>query len=218
MTTSENDALLRMAVLGEATASLSHELRNVLQTIATGAYLLVRDGSGPEKARAERIEVQANLGLALVERVLSLARGEAIAKEAVALEALALTAREGLPASVTFRDEGFAGLAAWVDPVLFPRLLHVLYENAAQAAGDRAVVTTTAALEGETLVVTVEDDGPGVPEAVQSRIFQPLASARAGGTGLGLALARRIAEAHGGSLAFEGGSRFRLVLPHEAGR
>jgi hypothetical protein len=65
-------------------------------------------------------------------------------------------------------------------------------------------------------VFEVVDDGPGVPAQIAHRVFEPLVTARPGGTGLGLALARRIATAHGGTIRLvEGspGATFRVELP-----
>jgi signal transduction histidine kinase len=79
--------------------------------------------------------------------------------------------------------------------------------------------TTTLGLgtEDDHRVIEVTDDGPGVPNDIAARVFDPLVTARPGGTGLGLPLARRIAAAHGGSIALVDrtgeGATFRLELP-----
>ena len=74
-----------------------------------------------------------------------------------------------------------------------------------------------AAQEGEELVLTVRDRGPGVPEGQQEQIFQAFFTTRTRGTGLGLAVARRVAKLHGGSLSVtnhpQGGASFSLRLP-----
>ena len=207
-----DERTLRLALLGEAAGGLAHELRNVLQTIAVAAYLAEREGGAP--VRVQSMARSARRGLELVEAILAVGRGEQVQPPGVPLRDLFADAREGLPDNVRFVDEPSVATPGPFDPVLFPRLLHVLYENAGHAAAPNPVVVTTRVEEGPgSVAVLVEDDGPGVPAALVDRLFEPFSSQRAGGTGLGLALARRIARAHGGELAHEGGARFRATVP-----
>jgi two-component system sensor histidine kinase FlrB len=73
---------------------------------------------------------------------------------------------------------------------------------------------------GEWVELRVEDEGPGVPEEQQDKVFEPFFTTRARGTGLGLAIVRRVVEAHGGEVAVEpapgGGACFRVRLPRGA--
>ncbi|MEV4254328.1 ATP-binding protein, partial [Spirillospora sp. NPDC049652] len=102
----------------------------------------------------------------------------------------------------------------------FVRLLGNLLDNAERYADGTVAVSVSSS--GGFAVLTVQDDGPGIPEADRERVFARftrLDSARsrhAGGTGLGLAIAREIAQAHGGSLVVEDsvrGARLVLKLP-----
>ena len=100
------------------------------------------------------------------------------------------------------------------------RMLSNLGQNAMEAGSGKVLVG--AALEGEWVVIDITDDGPGLPAAAREHLFQPFAaSARDGGTGLGLVIVRDIARAHGGDVFLVdgqegqegGGATFRLRLP-----
>jgi signal transduction histidine kinase len=191
----------RLVVIGEIAAEIAHELRNVLQIISASAYLARQDpaASLPHVAKIER---NARLAHSIVDDLMALARGDALHAEPILLAEVMVAARSDLE-----------GAAQWVDVIeprdlrirahagLAMRLLHVLYENAVGASAPRAPsITTRASNEGSRVVIEVSDDGPGIPPELAPRIFEPLVTGRAGGTGLGLALAKRIAAAHAGSV------------------
>lgn len=99
------------------------------------------------------------------------------------------------------------------DEDLLGRTLDNLVENAVHAGASRVEVRFEE--QDDRVRIVLQDDGPGVSESVRDRLFDPYVSGR-GSTGLGLALAREIAEAHGGSLELvdcERGARFVLTLP-----
>ena len=128
---------------------------------------------------------------------------------------MALVRREGDAADETVT----------ADPELVAQLLLGLATNAAEAAQPGGRVELRARREPGRVVLAVADDGPGVPAEDRERIFEPFFTTKERGTGLGLAMAERIARAHGGALrlvpgagAGPGGSGacFELALP--AGR
>jgi C4-dicarboxylate-specific signal transduction histidine kinase len=110
------------------------------------------------------------------------------------------------------------GLALDADPDLLAQVLINLMHNAAQAMAERATPLLALRLyaERETVVIEVEDNGPGVPEALRQDVFLPFFTTRAAGTGVGLNLARQIVVAHGGAIdvrdAPGGGALFRILL------
>jgi signal transduction histidine kinase len=96
-----------------------------------------------------------------------------------------------------------------------------VFLNAAQAMGGEGRIDVSIASESGFGLVRVHDSGPGIPEAVRERIFEPFFTTKHRGTGLGLPIARRILQAHGGDIGVEcpaeGGTRVTLRLPLQPG-
>jgi signal transduction histidine kinase len=122
-----------------------------------------------------------------------------------------------LARGVTVRVEGDPAAVVLGDAADLRRAIQNLVENAIRYSptGREVLVRVSA---GRSIVLDVEDHGPGIPREVEERLFQRFSSGRAGGgSGLGLYLTRRIAEAHGGRISHErpvgGGSVFRVELP-----
>jgi two-component system sensor histidine kinase FlrB len=94
-----------------------------------------------------------------------------------------------------------------------------LINNAFESAPN-VVVTLQAQVRGDRVEFTVHDNGPGIAPSIQSRVFEPFFSTRPAGTGLGLAVVKTVAEAHGGGLALHStqgrGTRIELDLPRHA--
>jgi len=105
---------------------------------------------------------------------------------------------------------------ALADPNLMAQVLAGLLTNAAQAVPIGGKVRIQCHQEGSIVELAVEDSGPGVPPELRNRIFEPFFTTRASGIGLGLAIARQIAEAHGSSITLgessTGGARFSVML------
>ena len=89
--------------------------------------------------------------------------------------------------------------------------------NAIQSREDGGTITVTSLQKGDTIVVRIQDTGPGIPDDVMSKLFVPFFTTRKSGSGLGLAVTRRIVENHGGTISVESkvgeGSTFQVVLP-----
>lgn len=213
----------RLAAIGEIAAEVAHELRNALQIISANVFLAKHDlaASLPYLVKIER---SARLAHGIVDDLMALARGEPAYAEPILLVEVLVAAREGLPEpGATFDDTVVpSDLRVRAHLGLLSRLFHVLYENAVGASAPRVpTIRTIARSEEGWVVVDVTDDGPGIPPAIADTLFEPLVTARPGGTGLGLALAKRVARAHGASIDLvrtEGtGATFRFAIPTRDG-
>lgn len=203
----------RLATLGTFAATVAHEVRNPLTAVRLSVQMLRTEHPGePDLARIE--EEMERLDL-IVDEVLSFARGMAIAPVAVdlhqaAADALRLLRRQAGHAGVELRLAGPPALVH-ADPRRLRQLLLNLVLNGVQAcsAGAGSAVAVIVRSDG----FAVEDDGPGLPPAVAARLFEPFSSGRERGTGLGLHLAKAVADAHGARLVHEAPARgARFVL------
>jgi K+-sensing histidine kinase KdpD len=209
-------------------ASVSHDLRTPLTTIKALAHDIAASGD----ERAAVIEQQSDRLNHLVADLLELSRlnagGLPLEIEINAAEDLVGAAIQQVSAVLAGREVHTS--LAWSEPVPIGRfdfvhslrILVNLIENAAKYSPPGTPIDLAMGTEGEMLSISVGDRGRGVPPAERERIFEafyrpPGASPDAGGAGLGLAIARRLAEAQGGALTYAdrpgGGSVFTLRLP-----
>lgn len=202
----------RMATLGTFTATIAHEVRNPLSAVRLAVQMHRRRDPEDQDLALVADELE-RLDL-VVDQLLAFSRGMSVRRESCPLRPLAegvlrLLERQATHAQVTLGLEGDATVQA--DPQRLRQLLMNLLVNAIQALhGKGGRVTVRLLSDG----LAVEDDGPGVPPDLLPRLFEPFASGRAGGTGLGLHLARAVAEAHGARLVHEPrspGACFRIL-------
>jgi signal transduction histidine kinase len=210
----KNRTAERLATIGQFAASLGHELRNPLSVVESSLYL-VRQHLGPSASppnvakHLDRIGTEVRRANQTISDLLGLARNKAPQRRPTNLRQLVDSAADGalLPAAVAFESTVPAGLEASVDPDQLRQVLVNLLVNAGQALGGRGHVW----VEGErgadgSTRLRVRDDGPGVPGEDRRRIFDALYTTKAKGSGLGLALCRRIMESHGGTIELEAAS------------
>ncbi len=222
----EDDARDALLLVGEIAAEIAHELRNALQVVSASAYVArvaSERGDAPGALpHLLKVEASARAAHGIVDGLMGLARGEVPHLEPTPLVDVLAGARAEMPEDAArwvddfSRDDHAVAAGVLAHAGLLVRLFHALYENAVNASAPRPpTITTRARAADGRVVVEVSDDGPGVPPDIAPRIFQPLVTSRKGGTGLGLALAARIARAHGGTLDLVGtgsGATFRVDL------
>ena len=223
--------LERLAAMGEATAALSHSIKNILQGMRGGAdaieLALSRDRA--DLARQGWSILARNLDriLALSLNMLAYSKDRSLDPMPTILGSLASEAIEAIqPAAerrkveVTYRGSTSEPPVP-VDPDAIHQVILNLLGNAVEAVepGGRVEVRTRYEPETDQIVLEVADDGPGVPIDRRERIFEPFYSTKGQrGTGLGLAVAKKLVLQHGGSLELLnddhlGGAAFRVVLP-----
>ncbi len=213
-------------------AAVSHDLRTPLTTVKALAHAIVERGAAPGDPQAVSIEEEADRLTTLVADLLDLSRltGGALhlrpeVNSADDLIGAALRRASGILGLRDVRvvdDGGAAILLGKFDFVHSLRALVNLIENAAKHTPAEAPIELSATRDGDTLVIAVSDRGAGVAPAERQRIFEPFyrpagVSPDVRGAGLGLAIARGLAEAQGGDIQYaereDGGSIFLLHLP-----
>jgi two-component system sensor kinase FixL len=224
----------RLVTLGELTAGIAHEINQPLTAIAAfadaGEHLLVMHMTprNPEmEIICRRISEQARRAGKVVERLRTLSRRGAMPK---AFSDLRLNIRNvmlvteyrikntGINFTVNLPDEL---PEVYMDEIQIQQVLVNLINNAIDVLASTfhpspEIFLSVTPSEGE-LLITVEDNGPGIDKEVQPRLFEPFFTTKANGVGLGLSICQNIARAHGSELRYEepagGGARFKLGLP-----
>lgn len=216
----------RLAALGRIAAGLAHEIRNPLGSMRLRAENALAVSG---ETALERRSVALTAVLATVDRI------DGLVGSLLALTSPARPLREEtdlapwLREAVEFRREQAerqstrlesscpADMKARIDPVALARALDNLLLNALQHTPTGGTISVVIGAADTRWSLTVADTGPGVSEAMRAHLFEPFATGRALGTGLGLATAREIVAAHGGTLVSktppEGGARFEMELP-----
>lgn len=194
--------------LNRMAAGLAHEVGNPLNAIALSVErLAVVDDSARRAAVVARVRGQLGELEGIVDRLRDLTRPLRPQLDDVELGGIV----DALDTELAVTREGDARLRT--DPVLVAQILRNLLLNAAQAGARRARVV----IGTDPVTIDVTDDGPGIGPEDLEQIFEWFHTSRATGSGLGLPVSRRIAEALGGTLELRGGrpASFRLVLPAE---
>ncbi|HEU0032204.1 MAG TPA: HAMP domain-containing sensor histidine kinase [Kofleriaceae bacterium] len=211
----ERERERRLATLGEMSAVLAHEIKNPLASLKGNAQLLAAmlpAGEKP-KAKAQRVVEEAVRLEQLTNDLLQFVRTGAISREPVDPGELVREAATSVSPDVEL--EVASAPRSWpLDATRIRQVIVNLVDNAV-AAGPPVRVSVRRDEGG--LVLEVADRGGGVPEDDREKIFEPFFTNKTQGTGLGLAVARRVIEQHGGTLVVlsnpGGGALFRAEIP-----
>jgi len=225
----------RLEAVAELSSSLAHEIKNPLASIRSSVEQLSRSSrSNPdEKFLANLIVRESDRLSRLLSEFLDFSRVRVTEYRTVDLRQVAEAAvrlvrqHPDCGAGVKIALEGTATPMEG-DEDLLHRVVSNLVLNAVQAAGTRAQVTVRTGRAGldevpggagieNPIALRVIDNGPGIPDEVQSRLFEPFSTGRVGGTGLGLAIVQRAVEAHRGIVLVDSeagkGTTFTIYFP-----
>ena len=198
----------KLAALGRLTASMAHELRNPLSAVTQAAELLGEERRRDVQKRLIRIIHDNALRIErLVHEVLALGRRDAAVREVLPLSpALSGIVDEmslaGDPERVIYQLDVPDSTAMWIDRAHLRQIIVNLLMNARRycSGGMGSIRLFTSDLPGSRVALHVVDDGPGIDPDMYENVFEPFATTDPSGTGLGLYIARELAEANGASL------------------
>jgi two-component system sensor histidine kinase PilS (NtrC family) len=223
----------KLAALGRLSASIAHEIRNPVGAMSHAGQLLAEsDSLSPQDKRlTEIIRSNADRVSTIINNVLQLSRREATRPERLSLQEWLDEFRAEFCETMQWPENRLTltmpgePLEVRADPSQLHQIVWNLCDNAIRhgcAGSDTATIDVRAGrmLGGARPFLEIGDRGPGVGKADIERIFEPFFTGGRGGTGLGLFLARELAQTNGASLLYEnragGGSLFRLVFADPA--
>jgi signal transduction histidine kinase len=221
----------RFAAMGKAAAAMAHELKNSLGGISMSVDLILQQSQGGSMRVRHQLNDEIVRLREVTDSLLDFAREPRLVCAERDVNRLVRRAGDMLSEilaesqatlALELHGDG-APLPFGCDGAKLEGVVINLVKNAAEAiarAGRPGRVTVRTRLDAGALIIEVEDDGAGVGEDARAHLFEPFFSSKPSGTGLGLATARRIVEAHGGSIELVSptgaSAHFRITLPSPA--
>lgn len=219
----------RLVAIGHTAAMVGHDLRNPLQTLTGELYLLKMEVDAlPEGAQKKNLQESIHViedQVVYMDKIVSdlqaFVRPVNIDKKPISLQELITTVLKTviIPENITVQVHNSGDLfEVKADPQLLKRVLINLLTNAVQAMPHGGNLTIATHIDSSGLVsISVKDTGLGIPEKIRSQIFTPLFTTKPRGQGFGLAVCKRVIEAHGGTITYESvegkGTEFVIKLP-----
>jgi signal transduction histidine kinase len=207
-------------------SELAHDLRGPLQTITNSLFLMERKPG--DTTYFPKISEALKQATSLLDAFREYYRGHEITPMQGDINKLLEKALEDseIPSTIKVSTDLGQGLPpAMLDLIKVKRVFSTIIKNAVEAMPDGGSLSISTRLVGDKILSSFSDTGVGIPEAAREKIFVAFGQKKKGGFGLGLAAAKRIIEAHGGSIAFESetgrGTTFTVAMPvgkHELSR
>ena len=221
----------KLSALGELLASVAHELNNPL-SVVTGQALLLQETCTDERTatRALKIGNAAERCARIVKTFLAMARQKPSTNELVNLNEIVETSLDVTAYALRSSDinvvlrlspdlEPFCGDEDQLNQVLINLILNAQQALEEKSGPKELIISTAANKRCRQLILSVEDNGPGIPSDIRSRIFEPFFTTKkvGTGTGIGLALCHRVVESHEGTISVDStvglGTSFTIRLP-----
>jgi two-component system CheB/CheR fusion protein len=217
-----------LARVGQMAAVVAHEVRNPLAGIKGAMQVLIGRRAKDDEELPVLRDIVARVDSLndLISDLMVFARPRSpqlaeVDLRHLAAEAVTMARRDPAGQGLDIRVEGGTATVRADANLMRGTLLNLLL-NAGQALGGRGQVTVRLAQQDGHAVIEVQDDGPGIPEPLREQVFEPFFTSKARGGGLGLAIAKRTAEIHGGAVTLtcpaSGGTVVTVTLPADQTR
>lgn len=217
-----------LAAVGQTAGIVGHDIRNPLQSIVGEVFLATNEleylpESEVKKNITESLELIRKNSEYINKIVSDLQDYSKPLSSHIEKTQLEETIKDAIKERVTTNIKTNINIeenakTAVIEPTYMKRILGNLVLNAVQAMPNGGTLTIHAFQEEDSLVVTVEDTGEGIPESIKESMFKPLFTTKSKGQGFGLAVCKRLVEALGGTITFQSttgkGTKFTIRLPH----
>ena len=218
----ELERLDLLHLIGEMAAGISHEVRNPLTTVRGYLQLLSRKHRYSSDLETVKLMVdELDRANYIISEYLSLAKNKAIEPKKNCVNSIVQSLLPILKAEATLRGQSVVLCAGNVPDVVCDekevrQVILNLVKNGLEAMGEKGVITIKTSTDKNSVILSVNDIGPGIPKEIRAKIGIPFFTTKGQGTGLGLSVCFAIAERHGGRIMFESndaGTTFYLILP-----
>jgi signal transduction histidine kinase len=209
----------RLRAFREVARRVAHEMKNPLTPVRLAVRQLHQTATEEQQESLEVLIAESARLEQLAREFAELGRlPEGPSAEVDLAELLGEILKTSLPQTMTWRldaEPGPSSVVGHYDPLR--RALGNLVRNAVEATDGRGLLEARVVREGDEVIVSLADHGPGIPEEKRSRIFEPYYTGKADGTGLGLAIVKQVIDHHHGNIVLRetpgGGATFEIRLP-----
>lgn len=221
------EASERLAIIGKLAAMIAHEIKNPLNTLYMGLQYMKELGELKPDVMSTLMEEITRLSELSLD-LLTPDKGLEVSRRALSVRDIFSELENRFQARARALSISFSvvypekEITLMSDKKWLLRALENLIRNAFEAAPEGGSVVLSASDSPDRVTITVTDNGKGIPDEIKSRIFEPFVTTKKEGFGLGLYLAKKVIEAHGGSIKLEnlssGGTRAVITLPKGVSR